>query len=64
MKNLLPDYALRAIANFNGIQTGVNDEPLFEVWTLTVTLSSTLIAGSTYARHSIEPALLLMAEAA
>lgn len=51
--------ALCAVATYNGVQTGAHDEPLFEVWTLTVTLTPFLIAGSTYARHSIEPFLSL-----
>lgn len=49
--------ALCRVAFFNGVQTGLNDEPLFELWTLRQTLSAALIAGGTFARETIEAGL-------
>ncbi len=53
--------ALAAVAFFTGMQTGFQNEPLFELWTLKTDLSADLIAGSTVNRAKIVAALGLSA---
>lgn len=53
---LIPSHvasALAAVANYNGVQTGLHDEPLFELWTLKVALTPTMLPHFTFARDSI-----------